>query len=55
MVCPKVMESSCLIAEIEIAAGSKQLKIGKAAGPTAVVSQMMRHFVLWWVQGGCQM
>ena len=31
----------CLISEEEVAAAIKGLKVGKAAGPTAVVSEMM--------------
>ena len=38
MDCPKVMGPCWLISE-EVAAG---LKIGKAAGPTGVVSEMMK-------------
>ena len=32
----------CLISEEEVAAAIKGLKIGKAAGPTGVVSEMMK-------------
>ena len=40
--CPKVMGPHCLISEEEVAAAIKGLKIGKAAGPTGVVSEMMK-------------
>ena len=39
--CPEVMGSHCLISEEEVAAPIKLLKIGKAAGPTGVVSEIM--------------
>ena len=39
--CPEVMRPHCLISE-EGAAAIKGLKIGKAAGPTGVVSEMMK-------------
>ena len=39
--CPEVMGPCCLISEEEVAAAIKGLKIGKAAGPTGVVSEMM--------------
>ena len=39
---PEVMWPRCLILEEEIAAAIKGLKIGKAAGPTDVVSEMMK-------------
>ena len=42
MVCPEVMGLRCLISEEEVAATIKGLKIGKAAGPTGVVSEMMK-------------
>ena len=41
MDCPKVMGPCCLISEEEVAAAIKGLEIGKAAGPTGVVSEMM--------------
>ena len=34
--------ANCLISEEEVAAAIKGLKIGKAAGPTGVVSEMMK-------------
>ena len=40
--CPKVMGPCCLISEEEVAAAIKGLKMGKAAGPTGVVSEMMK-------------
>ena len=40
--CPEVMGPRCLISEGEVAAAIKGLKIGKAAGPTGVVSEMMK-------------
>ena len=49
--CPGVMGPHCLILEEEVAAAIKGLKIGKAAGPTGVVSEMMRQLVVL-VQGG---
>ena len=36
-----MMGPHCLISEEEVAAAIKGLKIGKAAGPTGVVSEMM--------------
>ena len=36
--CPEVMGPRCLISEEEVAAAIKGFKIGKAAGPTGVVS-----------------
>ena len=39
--CPEVMGPHCLISEEEVAAAIKGLKIGKAAGSTGVVSEMM--------------
>ena len=39
--CPEVMGPHCVISEEEVAAAIKGLKIGKAAGPTGVVSEMM--------------
>ena len=41
MDCPEVMGPYCLITEEEVAAAIKGLKIGNAAGPTGVVSEMM--------------
>ena len=40
--CPEVMGPHCLILEEEVAAAIEGLKIGKAAGPTGVVSEMMK-------------
>ena len=40
--CPEVMGPHCLISEEEVAASIKGLKIGKAPGPTGVVSEMMK-------------
>ena len=40
--CPQVMGPCHLISEEEVAAAIKRLKIGKAAGPTGVVSEMMK-------------
>ena len=40
--CPGVTGPCCLISEEEVAAAIKGLKIGKAAGPTGVVSEMMK-------------
>ena len=40
--CPEVMGPHCLISEEEVVAAIKGLKIGKAAGPTGVVSEMMK-------------
>ena len=37
-----MMGPHCLISEEEVAAAIKGLKIGKAAGPTGVVSEMMK-------------
>ena len=39
--CPEVMGHCCLISE-KVAAPINGLKIGKAAGPTGVVSEMMK-------------
>ena len=41
--CPVVMGPRCLILEEEVAADIKGLKMGKAAGPTGVVSEMIRE------------
>ena len=49
--CPEVMGPHCLISEEEVAA-IKGLKIGNAAGPTGVVSEMMKAaggFVSRWM------
>ena len=40
--CPEVMGPHCLISEEEVAAAIKGLKIGKAAGPTGVASEMIK-------------
>ena len=40
--CPEVMGLHCLISEEEVAAAVKGLTIGKAAGPTGVVSEMIQ-------------
>ena len=40
--CFEVMGPHCLISEEEVAAAIKGLKFGKAAGPTGVVSEMMK-------------
>ena len=40
--CPELMGPNCLISEEEIAADIKELNIGEAAGPTGVVSEMMK-------------
>ena len=40
--CPEVIGPHCLISEEEVSAAIKGLKIGKAAGPTGVVSEMMK-------------
>ena len=40
--CPEVMWPRCLISEEEVAAAIKELKMGKAAGRTGVVSEMMK-------------
>ena len=37
-----VLYYTCLISEEEVAAAIKGLKIGKATGPTGVVSEMMK-------------
>ena len=39
---PEVMGPHCLISEEGVAAAIKRLKIGKTAGPTDVVSEMMK-------------
>ena len=41
--CPEVMGPRCLISEEEAAAAITGLKLGKAAGPTGVVSEMMKE------------
>ena len=40
--CPEVMGPCFLISEEEVAAAIKGLKIGKTAGPTGVVSKMVK-------------
>ena len=40
--CPEVIGPHCLISEEEVEAAIKGLKIEKAAGPTGVVSEMMK-------------
>ena len=40
--CPEVIGPRCLISEEDVAAAIKGLKMGKAAGPTGVVSEMMK-------------
>ena len=40
--CPEVMGPCCLISKEEVAAAIKGLKMGKAVGPTGVVSEMMK-------------
>ena len=40
--CPEVMGPRCLISGEEAADAIKGLKIGKATGPTSVVSEMMK-------------
>ena len=40
--CPNVMGPCCLISEEEVAAAIKGLKMGKSAGATSVVSEMMK-------------
>ena len=40
--CPEGMGPCCLISEEEVAAAIKGLKMGKAAGPTGVVSEMIK-------------
>ena len=40
--CPEVMGPRCIISEEEVTAAIKGLKMGKAAGPTGVVSEMMK-------------
>ena len=42
VLCSEVMGPCCFISEEEVAAAIKGLKIGKAAGPTDVVSEMMK-------------
>ena len=42
--CSEVMRPCCLISEEEVAAYIKGLIIGKAAGPTGVVSDMMKVY-----------
>ena len=45
--CPHVMGQCCLILEKELAAAIKGLNTGKAAGPTGVVSEMMKTSCGW--------
>ena len=40
--CPEVMGPCCLISEEVVTTAIKGLKMGKAAGPTGVVSDMMK-------------
>ena len=40
--CPEVMGPCCLISEEEVAAAIKRFKMVKSAGPTGVVSEMMK-------------
>ena len=50
--CPEVMVPRCLISVEEVAAAIKGFKMGKAAGPTGVVSEMMKAvggFVSRWM------
>ena len=47
----EVMGPCCLISEEEVVAAIKGLNIGKAAGPTCVVSEMI-NAPGWLVQGG---
>ena len=50
MDCPEMMGPRCLISKEEVAVAIKGLKMGKAAGPTGVVSVMMKSagvFGLW--------
>ena len=42
MDCLEVMGPCCLISKEEVAAAIKGVQIGKAAGPTGVVSEMMK-------------
>ena len=42
--CTEVMGPCCLIFEEGVAAAIKGLKIGKAAGPTRMVSEMMKAY-----------
>ena len=41
--CPEVMGHRCLITEEEVVAAIKRLKMGKAAGPTGVMCEMMKE------------
>ena len=45
MDCPAVMGPYYLISEEEVAAAIKGLKMGKAAGPTGVVSEIMKQLL----------
>ena len=40
--CPEVVGPRCPISEEEVSAANKGLKMGKAAGPTGVVSEVMK-------------
>ena len=42
MDCPEVMGPCCLISEEEVAAAIKGVKMGKAAGPTGMVMEMIK-------------
>ena len=42
MECPEVMGTRCLISEEGVSAAIKGLRMGKAAGPTVVASEMMK-------------
>ena len=46
--CPEVMGPRCLISEEEVAAAIKGLQMGKTAGPTGVVSEMMKAASGFW-------
>ena len=50
--CPEAMGPCCLISEEEVAAAINGLKMGKSAGPTGVVSEMIKAaggFVSRWM------
>ena len=42
--CPEVMGPCCLISKEEFAGAIKGLQIGKAVGPTSVMSEMINAF-----------
>ena len=42
--CSEMMGPFCLISEEEVAVAIKILKMGKSAGPTGVVSEMMKAY-----------